>query len=311
MFCQGQQGGQPVLAKYGEALIPQTNIMTVPVVHYESDYLPNPNPEGKTLFKDFWNVRQTILETSRQFGTTGPEDGTSVQYWIVEGQFNDDLYQNMEVNEHAAWTTEWLTAMVECLQKCDGWAISIGNIDQGHLLLHADRIMVSGPTFGGCQDLEAVAGAARLAAERFEERKNGALLRQLKYIKTLLPRAMKEVDANTYAFLATFDGYQLSEGNAVWMLQTKTPDEMKLDTYWAAVHDTAVTADGTIHPDYCKDFWPYTDVEPPYWLLAYIVEDRTQSTFELQDENGDSVGTMKIDPMITDEELKQRLQSND
>ena len=63
-----------------------------------------------------------------------------------------------------------------------------------------------------------------------DDRENGPLLRQLDYIQSLLPIAMKDADANTFSHLATFDGYQRYEGNAIWILQTKDYYELLLDT---------------------------------------------------------------------------------
>ncbi len=281
--------------------------MNMSVVQYDADYVPNPNPAGETAFEEFWQVRASVLAASQEHGETGPESTDNAIYWIVDDQYNDERYQNMEVYKPEGWTIEWLTALMGPLREHEGWAISIGNIDQGHLLVFADRLMVTGPTFENCVDLESVVSAAKLATENFEERKNGQLMRQLEYIKTLLPSAMKDADANTFSYLATFDGYQLHQGNAVWILQTKNDNELLLETEYSPIRTTAVTADETIHPEYCRDFWPYTDESPPYWLLAYVVEDRTLTTFKLVDEDGTQAGSLTIGEITTDEELKRRL----
>jgi hypothetical protein len=286
----------------------KTESMNMSVVQYDSDYVPNPSPTGETVFEEFWQVRASVLAASQEHGETGPESKSdNTIYWIVDDQYNDERYQNMEVYKPEGWTIEWLTALIGRLREHKGWAISIGNIDQGHLLVFADRLMVTGPTFENCDDLESVVAAAKLATENFDERKNGPLLRQLEYIKTLLPSAMKDADSNTFSYLATFDGYQLHEGNAVWILQTKNDNELLLDTEYSPIRTTAVTADETIHPEYCKEFWPYTDVSPPYWLLTYVVKDRTQTNFTMVDEDGNEVGSLSIGEITTDEELKQRL----
>ncbi|TVP97183.1 MAG: hypothetical protein EA381_15710 [Planctomycetaceae bacterium] len=122
---------------------------------------------------------------------------------------------------------------------------------------------------------------------------------------------MKQADTNTFAYLAAFNGYRLRAGNAVWMLQTTNPSDLRLDTEYAPIREVAVTADGTIHPEFCKDFWPYTDVSPPYWLLAYLVKDQTQTNFKLIDEDGNRVGSLTIAEITTDEDLKQRMKTND
>ena len=91
----------------------------------------------------------------------------------------------------------------------------------------------------------------------------------------------------------------------------KNDNELLLGTEYSPIRTTAVTADRTIHPEYCKDFWPYTDVSPPYWLLAYMVEDRAQTDFILVDEDGNQVGTLSIGEITTDEELTRRLNAGE
>lgn len=278
--------------------------MTFSVVQYDSDHVANPNPNGETPFEDFWKVRDSILKASQKHGDTGPESRSdSPRYWLVEDQYNDELYQHMEVYEPNGWTTEWLLALIDSLREHKPWAVSIGNIDQGHLLIFGDRIMATGPTFAKCSDLESVVIAARTATGRLEERKNGPLSRQLDYIKQLLPTRIKDADRNAFAYLATFNGYQLSEGNAIWILQTGDRDQLRLDSGCSFIRATAVSTDGTIHPEFCKEFWPYTDESPPYWLLTYMAEDRAQSSFNVVDEEGRIFGTVKIGEITSDEQL--------
>ena len=274
------------------------------VVHYQSDYVPNPNPNGETPAEYFYAVRGCVLAASQTHGETGPESRSDTpRYWLVEDQYNDELYQIMQVYEPEGWTIEWLTSLMDALRKHERWGVSISNIDQGQLLVFADRVMVTGPTFARCHDLASVVSAARIASEQFDERQNGPLRRQLEYLKRLFPAAMKEARASTYSYLATFDGYQVHEGNAVWVLQTKNDDELRLDTEYAPIRASAVTSDGVIHPQFCRDFWPYTESSPPFWLMAYIVENRTQTKFRLIDGNDKPVGAITIDKVTTDSEL--------
>jgi len=285
--------------------------VNIPVIHYRSNYVANPNPNGETPFDEFWDVRHSLLAVSQQFGPTGPEFRSDIplHFWLVEDQYNDDLYQNMEVYEPGAWKAEWLSALIGCLEHHKGWAISIGNIENGHMLLYADRVMVTGPTFEGCRDIASVATAAKLACERLEERRNGPLRRQLEFIRELLPSAMKQVDSVGFTYLLTFDRYQLDDGNAIWILQRQNADELMLDTGWSPVRATAVTSDGTIHPEYYRQFWPYTDVAPPYWLLTYLVQEKARKDFKLVDANANQVGNIVIDRVITDDELRHRSSS--
>jgi hypothetical protein len=280
--------------------------MRIPVVHYESDHVPNPNPNGETPFEDFWSVRSSVLEAFQIHGETGPDARSdNPRYWLVDDQYNDELYQNAQVYSPSGWTAEWLLAVVAALRKHPGWALSVSYIDQGHLIAFSDRLMVSGPTFANCNDVYSVVNAARIATEQFEERKLGPLSRQLKYIQRLLPAAMQEALANSYAYLATFNGYELHEGHAIWMLQSKNDSELSVETEYAPLRSSAVTADGTIHPEFCKEFWPYTDVSPPYWLFVYLVEDKTRTKLKLVGGNGNRAGAITIDKVLTDEGVKR------
>ena len=274
--------------------------MKVAVLHYDADRVPNPNPNGDTPFEDFWEVRGSLLAASQRFGATGPESKDSPRYWIVEDQYNDELYQYMEVYEPNAWRADWLLALIAVLGNHSGWGIGI-SVYEGYVVVFADRLMVTGPTFAGCKDLESVVIAAREATERLHQRKYGPLKRQLAYVKTLLPKAMRFADANGFAYLATFDRYELHESPAIWLLRTKR--ELRLDPVSASCRSTAVTADGEIHPEYCPKFWPYTEVIPPYWLETYLVEDRLCSSFRLIDEDENQVALLKVDRVIVDDEL--------
>jgi len=282
--------------------------MSVPVIHYESSYVANANPKGETTFEEFWKVRLAIVEVTQSHGETGPEsEAEDKRYWVVDDQYNDDRYHNMEVYEPEGWTTEWLVALMQTLQQHDGWAVSIGGIENGHLLVFGDRLMVNGATFKDCKDLESVVAAARLATENYLKRKHGPLNRQLKYIQERLPAAMKEADVSGFSVLATFDGFELDKGNAIWILQTMTEDELFLETInGGRIRSSAVTQDATIHSEFCPDFWPYADAKPPYWLITYLEEDRAISHFQLIDEDDNPMGTIRIEDIISDEELRRR-----
>ena len=281
--------------------------MNISIVHCDGEYVPNPNPQGDTPLEEFWHVRSSLLAASQAHGETGPESRSyDPSYWIVEDQYNDELYQNMQVYEPESWTVAWLSDLIDALRAHGNWGIRIGIIDDAQLFVFADRVLAAGPIFAKCRDLESVVKVARRAAEEFKERKYGPLARQLEFIQTLLPAAMMTANANTFAYVATFDGYQLFEGNAIWILQTERESERRLDTQSGVIRTTAVTADQTIHREYCRDFSPYTKVLPPFWLLTYLVKDRTQTMFNLVDEDQNPVETITIGKIITDAELQQR-----
>lgn len=277
--------------------------MNLPVVHYHTDHVPNPNPKGKTPFKKFWKVRAALLATCQKHGTTGPEDKQPI-YWLVEDQHNDHLYQNVAVYQPEGWTTAWINSVAETLQKHSGWGVSVGHIEDGHLLIFADRLMVTGPTFTGAGDLDSIVHAARDALVAYDERKNGSFRRQTAYVQKLLPTAMQEASGKTFTHLVTFDRYRLYDKPALWILQTPTSDELYLESEGGECSSCPVTEDAQIHDQYCEEFFPYTDVRPPFWLTIHLADERSPQKYRMMDEDGGHVGDVAVSKIITDDELR-------
>lgn len=63
-------------------------------------------------------------------------------YWLVEDQYNDDLYQLIEVCDPAGCTEEWLNSMSQCIREHEGWGVAIGHIDGGSIFVFADRLII-------------------------------------------------------------------------------------------------------------------------------------------------------------------------
>lgn len=132
---------------------------------YEVDYVPNPNKKsksGSTSFKSFWKVRDSVLKASQIHGPTGPEDDNAKpSFWIVEDQYNDDLYQIMEVYAVEKFTEEYIRDIAASLKKHKGWAVAIGNFDRSKFLIFEDRILVRKEKFGDCISLPELVRKAR------------------------------------------------------------------------------------------------------------------------------------------------------
>ncbi len=125
---------------------------------YDVDYVPNPNKKsksGSTSFQSFWKVRDSVLKASQTHGPTGPEDDGNAKpaFWIVEDQYNDDLYQIMEVYAVEKFTEEYIRGIAASLKKHQGWAVAIGNFDRSKFLIFEDRIQVRKEKFGDCTTL--------------------------------------------------------------------------------------------------------------------------------------------------------------
>lgn len=137
---------------------------------FDVQYVPNPNTKsksGSTSFKTFWNVRDQVLSASQRHGATGPEDGhtPTPDYWLVEDQFNDDLYQIMEVYKPSAFNREWLADIVAVLKNNRGWAVALG-LGDCSILIFKDRLMVPSDKFGKCDSVEAVLAEAKKRIKR-------------------------------------------------------------------------------------------------------------------------------------------------
>jgi hypothetical protein len=159
-------GGEPAppRAISGPGVI-QARESPVKVVHYTADRVSNPNPRGDTPYAEFEAVRQDIIATCRRFGVTGPDEGPdgwpkNPAYYVVDDQYNSELYHYAEVYERAALSEAWVAAVMRTLAGHPGWGVGVKNIKGGYLLIFADRVMVTGPVFAGCNDLAAVAAAA-------------------------------------------------------------------------------------------------------------------------------------------------------
>lgn len=137
---------------------------------FDLKYVPNPNTKtksGSTSFKAFWKVRDQVLSASQKHGATGPEDGhtPTPQYWLVDDQYNNDLYQIMEVYDPTSLNREWLTDIVAVMHKNRGWAVALG-LGDCSILIYADRLMVPSDKFGNCDSLESVLAEAKKRIKR-------------------------------------------------------------------------------------------------------------------------------------------------
>lgn len=140
--------------------------LNLTVESFDVDYVPNPNPNpnpdsDETTFESFWAVREQILEASRKHGATGPEDDVpKPQFYLVDDQYNDDLYQVMELYDPMALSEEWLQNVCLVLVRNAGWAIALSF---GHfsILIFADRLLVPVDKFPDLSSVEAVLASAR------------------------------------------------------------------------------------------------------------------------------------------------------
>ncbi len=141
--------------------------MALRVVHYTTERVENPNPRGETPMEEFFAVRGDLVEACRRFGPTGPEDrrladagGRGMRYWVVDDQYNDELYQYVDVLDPEGFSEGWLAAVGGVLRRRPGWGVGVGHLRDGYILIFGDRLMVTGPIFEDCRDQAAVLRAA-------------------------------------------------------------------------------------------------------------------------------------------------------
>lgn len=135
--------------------------MPITVEHYTCERIPNPNPQGVTPEAAFEKVRQVIVTVCRKYGVTGPDDNPfDCDVYVIEDQYNDELYQYVEVYSRSLLSPAWIRDLMAALRTVPGWGIGVKNIRFAHLLIFADKLMVTGYPFAGCHNLESVAAAA-------------------------------------------------------------------------------------------------------------------------------------------------------
>jgi hypothetical protein len=142
------------------------------------------------------------------------------------------------------------------------------------------------------------------SARQHRELRLGPLRRQLAYVRRTIPDAMAIAIGNQYALLGAFDRYQPHlPGHAIWLLQTCRDDELSLDVGAAPVRNSAVAADGTIYPQFSRDFWAETDLNPPFWLCTYVIEPGMGKELRMRNAKDEIVGMIAISKVIPDDEL--------
>lgn len=127
---------------------------TLKIETFDVDYVANPNPSGETSDDEFWSVREQILEATQRHGTVAPEDDAErPKFYLVDSQYNDDLYQRMELYDASALTEEWISDICKVLSRNRGWAVAL-SVGHFSILIFENRLLVPSDKF---QDLSSLA----------------------------------------------------------------------------------------------------------------------------------------------------------
>jgi hypothetical protein len=142
-------------------------------------------------------------------------------------------------------------------------------------------------------------------ANDYREQRYGPLRRQLAYVRRMIPAAMVEAQRTGFTLLGAFDRFQPHlSGHAVWFLQSRSDEELSADIDTAPVRKSAVNDGGSIFPTHCKEFEPYTDTSPPFWLVTYLLEPAQSHEFVMKRSKREAIGTAIVKDIILDAVLK-------
>jgi hypothetical protein len=152
----------------------------VKVVKHTIQLPANLQPDGKLPWQTYQTVRNTLVQTCRRFGPTGPmgivkiaaeisdpyraivqdrefwEPGDPTPtYYLIPDQYNYERYCHIELYGSNSFTADWLLGIVTTLQEFKGWGLYIKNIPHASILIIGNRIFVSG-RLGRCKSASEV-----------------------------------------------------------------------------------------------------------------------------------------------------------
>lgn len=138
----------------------------------------------------------------------------------------------------------------------------------------------------------------------FDEAAFGEARRVFRFVTGLVPPLLPRVAKKRFVCVAAFR--QGNKGAGVWLLTAPGTGAVFREKY-GPLRTFAVTADGTVHPEFCRDFWPHTDRRPAAWLKLFDRKDATEAVSDLFSPDGKKVGTVRVPEYLTGEDFQKRL----
>jgi hypothetical protein len=138
------------------------------VIHYSGDRIPDDRPGEPATGDEWYRVWKAIQRRCGRHGFVGPYhevDYDALVYWVVEDQYNEERYQYVEICKSAGMHAAWLLDLMKTLRRFPSWGAGIVNLGGGYLMVFADRLMVTGPTFDGAANFDDVVRCARHSLE--------------------------------------------------------------------------------------------------------------------------------------------------
>ena len=152
------------------------------IVHYTDKHIVDPRGKSELPEREYQTARNEILEVYRRFGTIGPMDSWPVagglsereiwalwkaspennpDFYVLDDQLNYERYIYIEIGNRNALSEGWMSCISSKLKELDGWGVGITNIRNGYLILLNSAVLVNGPVFAECKDLNCVVDACR------------------------------------------------------------------------------------------------------------------------------------------------------
>lgn len=127
----------------------------------------------------------------------------------------------------------------------------------------------------------------------FDEESFGPARRIFQFVTSRVPGLLPRVERERFVFVAAVR--KQDKAALVWLLMTPAVGNAVFRERNSPVCKHAVTADGVVYPEFCRDFSPYTDREPAAWLKLFDRANRTETEPKLVTPQGEPLGTVRIE----------------
>ena len=244
---------------------------------------------------EFFVVRNAVLHASMEHGATGPESEKPFTYWLVEDCLYDET-QIMEVVEPRGWRKSWLDSILSVTKTYPSWKVIVSCGESNSIVLIDGKFSTRGELLSGLGDLEEIVEATKQSQRKKRDDKAGILDFKHSYLHGKLQAAMQRVDENGCHYIATFSS--TSECSSVCMLVNHSLYESFLEGGYAG-NFRAVDSTGAIRGEFDREFYPYTEIVPQYWVVEFSFDGPAKETTRaLYDVDDKEVRTLLLDNIV-------------
>jgi hypothetical protein len=154
----------------------KSDLSELKVEAFTAKRVRNEHPGGKMTWQTFHTVRNAVVRTCRNFGTTGPmgeikldpqvkdlnvhladdphfwlRGDENPRYHIADDVIGNDRFVRVTLHGDQAINADWLAAIVATLREHRGWAVDVGNVPESSLVIFSKRILVKGRQLNRCK----------------------------------------------------------------------------------------------------------------------------------------------------------------